>query len=85
MLGSSFTRKANVRVLAATNRDLRQAAQDGRFREDLFYRLNVFPIELPPLRDRCDDIPTLAWALPGNLPRRWDVRFILSLQSMLAG
>ena len=62
MLGSSFTRKANVRVLAATNRDLRQAAQDSRFREDLFYRLNVFPIELPPLRDRCDDIPVLAWA-----------------------
>jgi len=62
MLGSSLTRKANVRVLAATNRDLRQTAQDGRFREDLFYRLNVFPIELPPLRDRCDDIPMLAWA-----------------------
>ena len=62
MLGSSLTRKANVRVLAATNRDLRQAAQDGRFREDLFYRLNVFPIELPPLRERCDDIPMLAWA-----------------------
>ena len=61
MLGSSFTRKVNVRVLAATNRDLRQAAQDGRFREDLFYRLNVFPIELPPLRDRCDDVPMLAW------------------------
>jgi transcriptional regulator with GAF, ATPase, and Fis domain len=61
-LGSSTTRKVNVRVLAATNRDLAQAVADKEFREDLYYRLNVFPIELPPLHDRAEDIPQLVWA-----------------------
>lgn len=61
-VGSSSTRKVNVRVVAATNRDLAKAMQDGKFREDLFYRLNVFPIRLPPLRDRGDDIVRLAGA-----------------------
>jgi DNA-binding NtrC family response regulator len=58
-LGSERTEKIEVRVIAATNRNLRQLVADGKFQEDLFYRLNVIPIEIPPLRERRDDIPAL--------------------------
>jgi transcriptional regulator with GAF, ATPase, and Fis domain len=60
-LGSNHTLTANVRVIAATNRDLGAMVRDGRFREDLFHRLNVYPIEVPPLRARVSDIPFLVW------------------------
>ena len=59
-IGSSQTRKADVRVVAATNRNLDEAVEEGLFRRDLFYRLAVFPIHLPPLRERREDIPGLA-------------------------
>ncbi|HTY13557.1 MAG TPA: sigma 54-interacting transcriptional regulator [Candidatus Omnitrophota bacterium] len=59
-LGGTKSLKVDVRVICATHRDLKQMVKDGKFREDLFYRINVFPIDLPPLRDRKEDIPLLA-------------------------
>ena len=69
-LGSPKTVTVNVRIIAATNRNLEQAVRDGKFRADLYHRLNVFPIRVPPLRERRDDIPPLAWAFVEAFGRR---------------
>jgi PAS domain S-box-containing protein len=69
-LGSPRTRKVNVRVVAATNRDLATMVTEGKFREDLFYRLNVFPLRVPPLRERGADVALLAKAFVERFARR---------------
>ena len=61
-LGSCTPVNVDVRIVAATNRDLEKGIAEGSFREDLYYRLNVFPIRIPPLRERPDDIPMLVWS-----------------------
>src|SRR5208282_462333 len=69
-IGDTRTRKVNVRIIAATNRDLKKEIDAGRFRQDLFYRLSVFPIEVPPLRERREDIPWLATHFLAQSARR---------------
>jgi formate hydrogenlyase transcriptional activator len=69
-LGSSRTLHVDVRLVAATNRNLAEAVSEGKFRADLFYRLNVFPIHIPPLRERPEDIPALTWHILSDLGKR---------------
>lgn len=73
-LGSSETRRVDVRVIAATNRDLHQAVRDRHFREDLYYRLNVVPLEIPPLRERREDITALLDHFTAEFAKRHGVR-----------
>ena len=74
-VGSSVSQQVDVRVIATTNRDLEQAVEEGTFRRDLFYRLNVVPIELPPLRQRTDDIPELVRHFLHGLAKRDSLPF----------
>lgn len=73
-LGSTKPLQVNVRIIAATNRDLARDAADGKFRNDLYYRLNVFPIAVPPLRERREDIPPLVWAFVRQYERKMGKR-----------
>jgi transcriptional regulator with GAF, ATPase, and Fis domain len=69
-LGSTKTLHVNVRIIAATNRDIEHEVSDGKFRKDLFYRLNVFPIMIPPLREHLEDIPLMVQAFVGEFQKR---------------
>jgi formate hydrogenlyase transcriptional activator len=73
-LGSTHTQQVDVRVVAATHRDLKQMVQDGEFRSDLYYRLHVFPLSVPPLRERREDIALLVRHFVGEYARRMDRR-----------
>lgn len=73
-LGSTWTLRVNVRVVTATNRDLSQMVADRQFRSDLYYRLNIFPIALPPLRERREDIPLLVRHFVATFARRMNKR-----------
>jgi transcriptional regulator with GAF, ATPase, and Fis domain len=73
-LGSAKTVSVDVRVIASTSRDLREEVRAGRFREDLYYRLNVFPVSIPPLRKRADDIPQLVRFFVDKFSRQYGRR-----------
>ncbi|HKJ02921.1 MAG TPA: sigma-54 dependent transcriptional regulator [Longimicrobiales bacterium] len=77
-LGSNTARKVDVRVIAATHQDLPVLVRDGRFREDLYYRINVFPVHIPPLRQRPEDVEALVGHILGHFAQRLGVRAVLT-------
>ncbi|WP_235612870.1 sigma-54 interaction domain-containing protein [Moorella sp. Hama-1] len=81
-LGSTQTRKIDVRVIAATNKDLEKMVQEGRFREDLFYRLNVIKLVLPPLKERLEDIPLLTEGILQRLNKEYGKKLRLTPAAM---
>ena len=81
-LGSTKTRKVDVRILAATNLNLQQAVDEGRFRPDLYYRLNVFPIAIPPLRQRKADLPLLIDYFIAKTSKEYGLRFAFASECM---
>ena len=83
-VGGSETLEADVRIVAATHRNLEASIAEGRFREDLFYRLNVFPVELPPLRERGEDLPELVAELCARLERGGRGRVRMGLDALRA-
>jgi formate hydrogenlyase transcriptional activator len=84
-LGSPQSIKVDTRIIAATHQDLQQRISEGAFREDLFYRLNVFPIRVPPLRERVEDIPNLVWQFVGEFSKAFGKRIeSISNESIVA-
>jgi transcriptional regulator with GAF, ATPase, and Fis domain len=84
-LGSPKAIKVDVRIIAATHRNLEKRIEDGAFREDLFYRLNVFPIQVPPLRERTEDIPSLVWRFVDEFSKAFGKRIdAISQENMAA-
>jgi formate hydrogenlyase transcriptional activator len=73
-LGSTRPIRVNVRLITATNRDLAEDVKEGRFRKDLYYRLNVFPIVIPPLRERPEDIPLMVWTFVNEFQQKMGKR-----------
>jgi transcriptional regulator with GAF, ATPase, and Fis domain len=84
-LGAETAQRVDVRIVSATNRQLEDAVEEGDFREDLFFRLNVFPIRLPPLRERLDDLPLLVAHLAERLRPRQTPSFTSGALEALAG
>ena len=83
-VGDMRTRSVDVRIVAATNRDLKREVEAGRFREDLYYRLSVFPVHIPPLRERREDIPKLALHFITQSARRMNRRVPRITQAVLS-